>query len=81
MDRESLKSLIRRRPFKPFRLYVTDGAVYVVRHPDFLMLSQSEAVIGLPPAGDPNASDAERFAWIDLAHITRVEPLETPVAG
>jgi hypothetical protein len=76
MERESLKGLLRRRPFKPFRLFVSDGAAYEVRHPDLCMLAKTEAVIGLPP--HPASIDADRFAWIDLDHVTRVEPLDVP---
>lgn len=81
MDRDSLRSLVRRRPFKPFRLFVSDGAGYDVRHPDLIMTSQTEAVIGLPPVTNPTPDAVERFAWIDLDHITRVEPLDAPAGA
>ena len=34
MRPDELRRLLLRRPFRPFRLYVSDGAVYDVTHPE-----------------------------------------------
>jgi hypothetical protein len=78
MDRDSLKKRVKRRPFKPFRLYVDDGGTYDVRHPDMLMVAAETVVIGIPPASNPTADDVEDYAWVDLDHIARAEPLKAP---
>lgn len=31
---EDILEMLRATPFEPFRVYLTDGAVYEVRHPD-----------------------------------------------
>jgi hypothetical protein len=81
MDRESLKKLLRMQPFKPFRLFVDDGAQYDIRHPDLLMVARDTAVIGIPPRSSPEADLADDFAWVDLSHISRAESLEAPTTG
>ena len=80
MSLDDLRELIRKRPFTPIRLFISDGSAYEVRHPDQVLLGSRTLVIGL--ALDPAAAVYERFAHVDLAHITRLEPLATPaVAG
>lgn len=39
MHREELRKLLRARPFKPFRVYTTDGTPILVWHPDYALLS------------------------------------------
>ena len=62
----------RRRPFVPFRVFLSDGSGHVVRHPDFIFVMQREVVIGI-------ASGAQEIpgagVYIDPIHITRIEPI------
>jgi hypothetical protein len=39
MYREELKKLLRERPFRPFRVFTTDGTAIPIWHPDFAYLS------------------------------------------
>ena len=70
---------VRRRPFKPFRITLTDGRTYEVHHPELAMVGLSIVVIGVPA---PNYSDPvlQRAITIDLAHIMEAEELATPVS-
>lgn len=74
MPLADLLQMIRRQPFQPFRLYVTDGASYEVRHPDLVMAGSRSVLIGLPPPGltDPVY---EHYVNVDLVRITRLEPI------
>ena len=54
MAPEELASAVRRRPFVPFRLTLTEGSVYEVRHPELCMPGRRSAVLGLTA---PDASD------------------------
>ncbi|HEV3255776.1 MAG TPA: hypothetical protein VG013_02735 [Gemmataceae bacterium] len=76
MSLEDLRDIVRKHPFRPFRLFVSDGAAYEVRHPDLIMLGKRSVAIGL--THDPMATAYDRLAQIDLLHVTRVEPLEAP---
>jgi hypothetical protein len=56
---------------------VADSGTYDVRHPDLCMIGPRIAVIGIPPAGQ-NEPILERYAVVDLIHVTRLEPLDNP---
>jgi hypothetical protein len=79
MPLEQLLEWVRRRPFVPFRVYVSDGSSYEVRHPELLMPGARAVVIGIP---GPTAPEGvfERTAMVALLHITRIEPLGAAVA-
>lgn len=72
-----LLQALRLRPFQPFRLHVSDGMVYDVRHPEMLMVAVASTVVGLPAAGQA-LPQVERYEIIDLRHIVRVEPATPP---
>ena len=74
MPPQDLLTALRRRPFVPFRLHVSDGTVYEVRHPELLMVDLGSAVVGLGAAGQP-FPQVERYEIVDLTHIVRLEPL------
>jgi hypothetical protein len=73
MRPDILLGKVRQRPFEPFRLFVSDGAAYDIRHPEMVLTGQNAAVIGLP--GDPTRP-ADRLVTVALLHVTRLEPLE-----
>jgi hypothetical protein len=70
-----LLQALRRRPFQPFRLHVSDGTSYDICHPGLLMVTEASAVVGFPAASkQPQA--IEGYEIVDLAHIIRLESLE-----
>lgn len=70
-----------KRPFEPFRLHVSDGSVYDVRHPELVMVGLGSIVIGVPAAGQPRLY--ERYETIALNHVVKLLPLAAaaPAAG
>ena len=76
MAPEQLRDTLQERPFAPFRIVLTDGVGYDIRHPDLLWVGKRTAYVGL--TGDPGQTFFERSVKLDLLHITRVEPLEHP---
>jgi len=63
---------LRKQPFRPVRVYISDGSSYDVRHPEMMMVVRTAVVIGLKSNGvDPY----DRFAYCDPVHITRIEPI------
>ena len=82
MRQPALAEELIRRPFQPFRLVLTDGAAFEVRHPELCMLGEhGTAIVGVPSAataaGLPQYS---RYHIVDLTHINRLERLETPTS-
>lgn len=74
MAPDELRDTLRQKPFEPFRLVMTDGQQFEIRHPELLMVGQRTAMVGLTL--DPAQTYYERSIKIDLLHIIRLEPLE-----
>jgi hypothetical protein len=74
MPPEDVEKKLRQRPFTPFRVYLSDGAVYDVNHPELVLLGCRSLVLGL--AGDLEATLYERTVDVDLLHIVRMENVE-----
>jgi hypothetical protein len=75
MAPEELREVLRAQPFAPFRIVMTDGASFDIRHPDLLWVGKRSAHVGLTK--QPGRTFYERAIQIDLLHVIRVEPLET----
>ena len=41
---------LRRRPFEPFRLVVSDGTSYTVNHPDLVAVTLGSLILDSPPS-------------------------------
>ena len=80
MSPNDLLTFTRKKPFEPFRLVVSDGTTYDIRHPEFCMVLQTSVIVGVPPS--PAAGGVPETAeWIDARHIVKVVPLAQSVAG
>lgn len=79
MSPNDLLRFTRREPFEPFRLQVTDGTTYDIRHPEFCMVLQTSVIVGVP--GNPAGNVPETAEWIDARHIVKVIPLTQAPAG
>jgi hypothetical protein len=78
MSPEELRDTLRQQPFEPFRVVLTDGVGYDIRHPDLLWVGRRAAYVGL--TGQPGQTLFERAVKVDLLHIVRIEPLNTTTA-
>jgi len=58
MRAEDLLAMLRRRPFVPFRIHMTDGQTYDIVHPEAVLVLRSRAIIGLRP--DPSTTIPDR---------------------
>jgi hypothetical protein len=74
MSAEELRDALKPQPFGPFRLIMTDGVGYEIRHPDLLWVGRRSAMIGL--TGEPAQTFYERAVQVDLRHVIRLEPIE-----
>jgi hypothetical protein len=54
-------------------MFISDGAAYDVRHPELCVPGRRTVFVGLTESAEPVY---DRFAIVDLIHITRLEPLE-----
>lgn len=72
MRPDEIRAHLHKQPFQPIRVFISDGSYYDVRHPDLMLVSRSEIVIGLNAGRDRLP---ERNAYLDPIHITRIEPV------
>jgi hypothetical protein len=77
MRAEELTELLRKKPFGPFRIHVTTGQIYDIRHPELVWVRRQCADIALDP--DPKTGVIEHSDRVSLLHIVRIEELETPI--
>ena len=76
MAPEEIATALRRQPFVPFRMTLTEGSTYEVRHPELCMIGRRSAIIGTTSRDDPDRL-FDRSVTLDLLHIVKLEPLET----
>lgn len=72
MRAEEINNHVRRQPFEPFRVFVSDGSNYDIHHPELILVGRHDVVITIE-VGENDIP--ERFAYCDPVHITRIEPL------
>ena len=75
MRPDDIRNFLNKRPFQPFRITLTDGRNYEVRHPELVMVGRSAIVIGLPVPDEPEPV-YDRFVTVSLVLIMQIEPLE-----
>jgi len=77
MRPDDLREFTQRRPFLPFRVTLTDGRTYEVRHPELVMVGRSSVVIGLPAPGTDDVI-YDRAVTVSLLHVMQVEAVQAP---
>ncbi len=69
MYRDAMLEVLRRQPFEPFEIRLTNGERHQVRHPEMALLQQSRIIVSLP--------NSDRMVIIPLLHIASVETLQS----
>ena len=73
MNAETFRQLIRQQPFQPFRVVMSSGEAYDVRHPEMIMVLQHRILIGIDVADDEAPAN---YQICPLLHVAAIEPLE-----
>jgi hypothetical protein len=73
MTQEELRAAVHKQPFEPFRVVLTTGATYDIRHPDLIMVGQRSAIIGM--TNNPEAAAYDLTIKVDLLHVVAIEEL------
>ena len=73
MRPEDIDARVRERPFVPFRLCMSDGKSFEVRHPEMVIVSRRVIVLAVH---QPRARLPETVTWCDPVHIIRIEPVD-----
>ena len=61
------------RPFKPFRVFLSDGSQHDIPHPEFAWVFGNSLYVG--KTGDLPFGLDDFARQLSILHITRIEPL------
>jgi hypothetical protein len=61
---DTLDELLHRQPFQPFRVRLSNGESFTIRHPEFAILLKTQIIIGFPKS--------DRFITCALLHIAAI---------
>jgi hypothetical protein len=80
MKPEEMRALLRKRPFQPIRVHLTDGEFVDIIYPEINLVASDTFAVGVPPVvrSEPWPR-AERAILLGWEVIDRVEPL--PIAS
>ena len=73
MPPEELRTLLRRTPFVPIRIRLSDGTYYDVKHPEMALITRSTVEIGIEEK--EGSGIADQVVDCSLVHIVKVENL------
>jgi hypothetical protein len=68
MNADTIREFVRRHPFQPFVIRMSNGDVHEVRHPECVIVLKTKIVVGYP--------DDERTVHCSLIHVNSVEALQ-----
>lgn len=78
MTIQTFRNLLAQRPFRPFRLVMSSGQTYEVRHPEMAMLTRTDILVGV---GETDEGVPAEFRICFLLHVSSVEPLSPAATG
>jgi len=72
MRPDEIRAHVRKQPFVPFRVFLSDGSHYDVLHHDFMLVGRREVIVGIAESAD---KFPQRNAHLDPMHITRIKQI------
>ena len=78
MTVQTFQELLTKRPFQPFRLVMSSGQTYEVRHPEMAWLTRSDILVGIDETDDGVPAE---FRICSLLHVSAIEPLSVSAAN
>jgi hypothetical protein len=78
MTVQTFRDLLAARLFRAFRLVMSSGQTYEVRHPEMAWLTRTSILVGVDVADDGVPAE---FKICSPLHVTAVEPLNSAPAG
>lgn len=70
MRPDDVERYLKQQPFLPFRIHLSSGAFFDVRHSQMLDIGRSAVTLALPVEGN-----LQRFAVVALVHVVWLEIL------
>jgi len=76
MRPEDLRQFLGQEPFRPFRVTLTDGREYEIRHPELVALGRSSLFIGFPRPDDP-LPVYDHYEVVSLSHVVHAQRVDS----
>ncbi len=70
---QNLREMLNARPFRPFRICLSDGSQHEVPHQEFGWVAGNRVFIGVPSA--TNNPEELSVKQLSILHISRIEEL------
>jgi len=64
MNSDAIRELLKRQPFEPFEVRLSNGDVHVVKHPECVIVTKTRLIIA--------DLDADRVTIVALLHVAAV---------
>ncbi len=81
MRAKDILNRINDRPFKGFRVHLSDGSSIPVTEPGILIVGPSSAVLPTEYGSDHGERVATRWRTVALSHMVQFSDLDEPVSG
>ena len=78
MSAAQIQEALKRRPFEPFRIRLSSGDNYEVRHPENALLLRGGVYLAVL---DERGELPEVPTWCSLLHVTAIEPIASAGAS
>ena len=78
MTVQTFRDLLTKRPFQQFRVIMSSGQSYEVRHPEIAFVTRTDLLVGTDVADDGVPAE---FKICSLLHVTAIEPLSPTPTG
>ena len=78
MTVQTFRELLTQQPFRAFRLVMSSGQTYEVRHPEMAWLTRTDILVGV---GETDEGVPAEFRICSLLHVTSIEPLSPATTG
>ncbi len=69
MNADAIHEWLRRQPFQPFEMRLSNGEIHEVRHPELVLLARTHLALADPAA--------DRIQFIALMHVNSIGALQT----
>ena len=73
MNTETFQGLLRRQPFQPLEVCMSNGESHQIRHSEMALLLRSNIILGNPESDD--------FQFLSLLHVAEVKALPLTSQG
>lgn len=79
MTPQAINQELKKEPFTPFRLKISDGSTVDVHNPGLVFISNLSVYVFYPEANDPKSRVGD-WRLISLPHVVSFEPIRTVAA-